>query len=334
LVRSDFALNTIDAFAADQTLFGSVPATIAEKSSVMEHSSNGPTQFVNKRLWRSKAERAPGSDIYITSEEIGDGSFGNVYAGFYGNTPVAIKTFKPHPAGAVSKTGVAEALKEASIWLSLRHPNIAILYTIAHEANGYPILVIERFQMDLLQRLHTGSPPTLVARLNWLLDIAYAYKYLHTLESPVYHRDLKPNNVLLDANGRAAIADFGMSKVHSMYAYSKQRQPKIGHYAYAPPESFIRGYKVESGYDVYSFGMTMYEVLGRLAPFSNMARDPKTVIQLVKDGQRPGREETVDFISDECWGLIEKCWAQNAVNRPDFGTICNTLLALVEQQQV
>ncbi|ORY46632.1 kinase-like protein [Rhizoclosmatium globosum] len=186
--------------------------------------------------------------------------------------------------------------------------------------------------MDLLQRLHTGTPPTLVERLNWLLDIAYAYKYLHTLESPVYHRDLKPNNVLLDANGRAAIADFGMSKVHSMYAYSKQRQPKIGHYAYAPPESFIRGYKVASGYDVYSFGMTMYEVLGRLAPFNNVARDPQTVIQLVKNGVRPTREETVDHISDECWALIDECWAQDETARPDFGTICEIITQIISKQ--
>ncbi|ORY46633.1 hypothetical protein BCR33DRAFT_715661 [Rhizoclosmatium globosum] len=269
-----------------------------------------PMHRVDKELAGRELVRILKTDVFISSEEVGEGSFGTVFGGYLGNTPVAIKTYKP--LAASSSRGTEDPMNEAKNWLSLKHPNIAVLYEI-------------RFEMDLLKRLHTGSPPTLKERLNWLLDIAYAYKYLHGLPSPIFHRDLKPNNILLDSNGRAALTDFGLSKVHTMYAYSKHRKPKIGHHAYAPPESLMLGYTIESGYDVYSFGMTMYEVLGRLAPFIALAHNPQEIIKLVKEGKRPTREDTVDFVPDDCWTLIEKCWAQEAVKRPDFEAICTML---------
>ncbi|ORY46634.1 kinase-like protein [Rhizoclosmatium globosum] len=257
----------------------------------------------------------PFIEITVSDVSLGSGSFGTVFAGEYGS---------------------AQAFQEARIWYKLRHPNIASLYGISKSNDGYPCLVIERFQRTLHNRLMSDpkNVPTLQERIKWLLDISCAYEYLHSCNPPVYHRDLKPDNILLDEHGKAVLTDFGLSTVQSMS--SRQRKPRVGHYLYAPPESLVLDYVVTSAYDVYSFGMTAYEVLTRHRPFLGQVQesDPYIVMSWICDGKRPPRCGTkgyrpqADSISDEVWQLINACWEQSPILRPNFSSITSTLKKL------
>ncbi|KAJ3082406.1 hypothetical protein HDU99_002781, partial [Rhizoclosmatium hyalinum] len=136
------------------------------------------------------------------------------------------------------------------------------------------------------------------------------------------------------ADGRAVLTDFGLSTLHTIYSAS--HQTRHGHYLYAPPEAFSKGYKLDSNYDVYSFGMTAYEILTRHKPFlgEDLADDDQIVISWIKAGDRPSRDGTKgyepkpDFIPNELWVLIEACWAQDPLERPDFNSVYATLEAV------
>ncbi|KAJ3293541.1 hypothetical protein HDU79_000242 [Rhizoclosmatium sp. JEL0117] len=303
------------------------------------------------------ANQVPEIHITITSKVLGRGCYGTVYAGKYETTDVAIKTFTR--IQAVSSELIRD-IQEAVIWHSLRHPNIVTLWGIARTEMGQPMLVVDRLEMTLDERLRLSPVPTQEERTQWLLNIAYAFKYLHSRNPPVIHRDLKLDNVLLggvhyicfnrsnrltqilllDGKGKACISDFGMSRFHANYSYAASRDPTRGAYLFAPPESHQRGYIATPKYDVYSWAMTAYEVLTRHRPFigEESANEPQTVINWIINRQRPHRtgaqchDPPADTMSDGLWRLIEKCWDQNPSIRPGFDEIVNTLETLSMSQ--
>lgn len=91
-------------------------------------------------------------------------------------------------------------------------------------------------------------------------DIAIAMDYLHRIHEPkVIHRDLKPQNVLIDHGGRAHLADFGIARL-SQNTFLNTANHAIGTLNYMAPELFGDGTEVDEKCDVYSFGMIAYEM--------------------------------------------------------------------------
>ncbi|ORY20339.1 kinase-like protein [Rhizoclosmatium globosum] len=248
------------------------------------------------------------------NEILGSGAYGTVYGGTYGTSRVALKTFNNILINPEQVIAAIQA--EGELWFALKHPNIAMFWGIALTSKGEPMLVVDRLDMNLLTRLHTGQVPTNQERTKWLLEIAHAFQYLHSFNPPVLHRDLKPDNILLDDHGKAVLKDLGLSRVQTLSELSRLGILGI---LYAPPESCIRGYTAAPQYDVYSYGMVMYEVWTCQRPFAEHdMRYPQTVIDMVMSGKRPRR--TPD-IPDQVWNLIERCWAHDPKQRPTFDTI-------------
>ncbi|ORY37568.1 kinase-like protein [Rhizoclosmatium globosum] len=251
------------------------------------------------------------------NEILGSGAYGTVYGGNLGTNRVALKTFNNILINPEQVIAAIQA--EGELWFALKHPNIAMLWGIALTSKGEPMLVVNRLEMNLLTRLHTGQVPTNQERTKWLLEIALAFQYLHSFNPPVLHRDLKPDNILLDGHGKAVLTDFGLSRVQTLYHTYSNGRSRQGQFLYAPPESYIRGYTTAPQYDVYSYGMVMYEVWTGQRPFAEHdLRYPQKVIDLVMRGERPQR--TSD-IPDQVWNLIERCWAHDLKQRPTFEAI-------------
>lgn len=193
---------------------------------------------------------------------LGSGTFGSVYRGtMKDGTEVAIKVLQ-----VPEEAGFEEEIKVLS---RFRHPNLVILMGFArHAATGWRSLIYEFLAGgDVTRRIQRSrnhnEPFEWRARLSACLDAACGLSHLHNMTPRAFHRDIKGPNILLDKNGTAKMADFGLSCV-SAGAQHKVQQAS-GTVGYACPE-YIRTGIITEGSEVHSFGMVVLEVLTGAPP--------------------------------------------------------------------
>ncbi|KAI9334528.1 kinase-like domain-containing protein [Obelidium mucronatum] len=256
----------------------------------------------------------PAADVIVNrAEPLGEGGFG----GCYETLPVTIKTI----TGLVSPKAVRMAQGEATLWFSLKHANITSLYGVSVDEHGNPMFIMERAETSLHSRLYCANgekPVSKDVKMRWILQIAQAFKYLHSQTNPVIHADLNPRKVQIGYDGVAKITDFGLSRcLLASDTFSRQSH---GAMRYSPPESFGRGYKATTAHDVYSFAMTIYEILSEVQPFDD-AIHPESIPKWVTEGDRP--DSKPDQIPEDSWewSLIQACWDQDPTKRPSFEEI-------------
>ncbi|KAJ3394611.1 Receptor-interacting serine/threonine-protein kinase 4, partial [Chytriomyces hyalinus] len=281
----------------------------------------------------------PASDIHIDhSKLLGKGSFGVVYAATYKTRSVAVKCI----FGLDSAVACREFEHEARQMSRLKHKNIVPMLGISFmhktqeivmgsiqsmQESDVLMLVMERMSTSVYNAIGSIPPPPMESRVRWVRQTASAFCYLHhECNPPVLHLDLKPNNILIDSNGNAQLADFGLARVQRMtssYTASSVQTIKHGAYLYAPPEAFKPKYRPTTKHDVYCFAMTSYHILGLHPPFHDESNIEYSV-QWVQENLRPERSEKVE-IPDDCWTLIVKCWDPDVAIRPDFIQIMDSI---------
>jgi hypothetical protein len=139
-------------------------------------------------------------------------------------------------------------------------------------------------------------------------DVASGLAYMHRREPQVIHQDIKPDNVLVDDDGRYLITDFGISvKVRSTLHKDVTNAMSMT-FAYAAPERFSRKKKPTPSSDIWSLGATIYELLDGDAPFSDIGG-----MMQQKGAEIP---EVEGAFSKELCNLVERCLALEPENRP------------------
>lgn len=257
------------------------------------------------------------SDI-VFGEVLGSGSFGSVYKGKLLSTgeDVALKQLVD-----VSDEHIATFVKEITILSGLKHPNI-VQFKGASLSNNM-VLVMEYAELgDLKSYLKRVKLP-METKVRITRDIAKGMEFLHGQPSPIVHRDLKCQNILVNANGCVKVSDFGLSKLTNK---SMTVGSKIGSLNWLAPE-VLRGDDHSFTYvDVYAFAMVMFEILTDGAtPFEKYS-----TIQLIKavdDGERPEIPEDCD---PTYRSIMEKCWVDNPTDRPTFTQLKEELKALLD----
>ncbi len=208
------------------------------------------------------------SSRYELRDEIGRGGMGIVRLAWDRELerPVAIK-FLPHELAANP-----EALRmfraEARAAASMNHPNIVHIYDVA-VLEGEPCIVMEYLQGRTVREVMRvrGSnekqplPPKRVAEIG--REICHALAYAH--RQNVIHRDVKPSNMLLAADGTVKLMDFGISKV--METGDEARSEAKGTPQYMPPEQIL-GREIDGRTDLYALGISMFEIATAQRPFS------------------------------------------------------------------
>jgi eukaryotic-like serine/threonine-protein kinase len=221
---------------------------------------------------------------YEITSELAQGGMGAVYRGRHLHLPreVVVKSIL---LGAFSPSAQdhlrARFRREAFVQSQLDHPNIVRVYEFfAAEENYY--LVMEYVSgMSLRDLLLRQGPPTPAQSVYLLKQALAALDYAHDFRSEeetdyrqtgVIHRDIKPANMLLDAKGRLKITDFGIVKVlgeQTEFAMTQSGfQP--GTVEYMSPEQLL-GNEVDKRTDLYSLGVTFYEMLTGRLPFRRSA---------------------------------------------------------------
>ena len=227
---------------------------------------------------------------YSILREIGRGGMGAVYlaerADGQFDQQVALKLIK---RGMDSDQIVGRFRRERQILARLQHPNIARLLDGGVTDDGQLYFAMEHVEGEPIDEYCDGRRLTVDERLALFLDVCRAVSHAHA--GLVVHRDLKPDNMLVTAEGHVRLLDFGIAK---MVAEDEDvtQLTQAGHHvmtpAYASPEQ-VRGEPVGTATDIYSLGVILYELLAGVPPYDLASASLVEVARVVcgVDPERP-----------------------------------------------
>nr|AMM43063.1 LRR-RLK [Vernicia montana] len=263
------------------------------KISKKRHSSKASLKIDGVKDF-SYAEMALATNNFNNSTQVGQGGYGKVYKGILADgTVVAIKRAQEH-----SLQGEKEFLTEIELLSRLHHRNLVSLTGYCDE-EGEQMLVYE-FMPNGTLRDHLSAkskvPLSFATRLRTALGSAKGILYLHTeADPPIFHRDIKASNILLDSNFNAKVADFGLSRLAPVPDDEGAAPAHVstvvkGTPGYLDPEYFLT-HKLTDKSDVYSLGVVFLELL--------------TGMQAISHGKNIVREVNVSYQSGMIFSVID-----------------------------
>jgi hypothetical protein len=187
--------------------------------------------------------------------------------------------------------------QERRLLARLNHPHIAHLMDAGVAPAGQPYFVMEFVDGQPLDQAARGLP--VADRLGLLLQLCDAVAFAH--RQLLVHRDLKPGNVLVDANGHVKLLDFGIAKAIAPDGHLDATQASAMTPNYASPEQ-VRGEPVGTATDIYSLGVLLYQLLTGVRPTGREATTAQEAARSVLEDEptRPSRLSPVD-VGDPHW---------------------------------
>lgn len=202
---------------------------------------------------------------YRLLEKIGQGGMATIYKAYQPamDRLVAVKVLRSQQ---VQDPRVVERFaNEARIITRLEHRNIVPVYDFGQEGDAL-YLVMRYLRGGTVGDLMKHSQLGLADTANLMVDVCAALDHAHSLN--IVHRDIKPNNIIVDAEGHAYLTDFGLAKVLGESLELTLSGTAIGTPAYMAPEQ-VEGVGISPQTDIYALGVMLYEILTGVAPFES-----------------------------------------------------------------
>ncbi|KAM6918748.1 receptor-interacting serine/threonine-protein kinase 1 [Xenentodon cancila] len=273
---------------------------------------------------RSSFHMSP-SDL-IKKEPLDSGGFGEVFLCYHVTLgQVVMKTLYTGPLR--SEDSKRSLLEEGSIMASLNHERVVKLLGVIMEDKNCSLVMELIPRGNLLAMLETVNVPiSIKGRI--ILEILDGMVYL--TERHVIHKDIKPENILVDKDFHIKIADLGLATCKTWSKLTKQESLRksrggqstgargAGTLSYMGPEHLesIHARSTEKS-DVYSFAIVVWVILTGQEPYAN-ARSEDQMSQCVRNGDRPEESLIPEDTPVEIVQLMKRCWDHNPEQRPTF----------------
>jgi len=240
---------------------------------------------------------------------IGEGGMGDVYLAEHVSISrkVAIKVLKPE---LVKNEEIRLRFKnEASMLAHLQHPNIVGLIDYVEQDGGL-FLIMEYVEGQGLDDLIKAqeAPITIERAKKLMIQIVEAFIYAH--KSGIVHRDVKPSNILVTSEDQIKVLDFGIAKlVGEGNHHLTKTGTQIGTVYYMSPEQ-VRGQVLDFRSDIYSLGVTFYELLTGVCPYKSMATEYE-IFEHIVNTPLLDLTETMGKSYQDLWNVIGKATAKD-----------------------
>ena len=204
---------------------------------------------------------------YLLKSLIGSGSFGEVWVAEDQQTDleVAVKIYI-----SMDHQGLIDFKKEFQVSFELNHTNLLHAYYLGTESRENRVYLVMPLCPNGSVSKHIGK---MEEKSIWkfIKDVSSGLAYLHSLNPPIIHQDIKPDNILISKDGDYLITDFGISKqLRSTLKKSANHLNSAGAVSYMGPERFSKQYQAVKASDIWSLGATVFELASGELPFCGM----------------------------------------------------------------
>jgi TonB family protein len=226
-----------------------------------------------------------------------------------GGMEVALKIYSPEKG--LDDKGLETFSKEFSLVFNLNHLNL-LKPTYFDDYDGSPYLVMPYCKnASMADKIGNISEKELASFIH---QAASALAYLHEQQPPIIHQDIKPDNFLIDNSGHFLLADFGISsKIRKTLTKTMGEKNSSGTMAYMPPEKFSREKQTIKAGDIFSLGITLYELLTTELAFGEHGG-----IALISGAEIPDLPKQY---SSELNDITRSCMAKDPWDRPTAETL-------------
>lgn len=253
---------------------------------------------------------------YTLTEHIGSGGMATVYKGYRADLDrtVAVKILKVNPT-VMDESLVSRFKLEARTIARLEHPHILSLYDYGVEDDLLYLVMPYLPGGSLSTWLKANETPSLSRVAEVLRQVATALDYAH--REGIIHRDIKPDNILMDRNGNALVADFGIAKIAESESRLTATGGVVGTPAYLPPEQGT-GADITPSSDIYSLGVVIYEIITGVKPYT--AETPIQVILQHMNEPIPNVLESAPYLPASLESVMERALAKQPAERYQTAT--------------
>ncbi|KAK0439972.1 kinase-like domain-containing protein [Desarmillaria tabescens] len=217
--------------------------------------------------------------------------------------------------------------REALVWRNLQHPNVLCVIGINEDLFHPSFCLISPWMKNgnIISFLSQHPEHNQCQYDEQIIEVANGLDYLHSHKPPVIHADIRGANILVNADFRCCLADFGLAKAVMTCGFGSYGDSRKGSSRWLAPELLqvdaSSNWQYQTFRDIYAFGCTVIEIFTGRIPFWNIKQDIAVMLAVWQNDLRPARPSYDELPYDSVWSLVELCWSRDVHRRPSSSSL-------------